>query len=183
MAGQTLYTARPILGLTGAAGCGKSTAAIQLAAAHGFTRTRFAEPLKAMLRGLGLTVDQVDGDQKEAPAELLGGKSPRFAMQTLGTEWGRVLIDPDLWVNAWAQSIAGAHGPLVVDDVRFPNEVAMIRRLGGRVVRILRPGLAALGDHVSEAGAALLPVDAEVLNDGSAEQLARRLVRISGAVQ
>jgi hypothetical protein len=63
---------------------------------RGFARVRFAGPLKAMMAALGCTNAEIDGDRKEVPCDLLGGKSPRWAMQTLGTEWGRKLIGDDL---------------------------------------------------------------------------------------
>ena len=42
-----------------------------------------------MLYQLGLGEAHIEGALKEVPCELLGGKTPRYAMQTLGTEWGR----------------------------------------------------------------------------------------------
>ena len=32
-------------------------------------------------------------------SERWGGKTPRYLMQTLGTEWGRMMVDGDLWVE------------------------------------------------------------------------------------
>ena len=148
-----------ILGLTGLAGAGKSTAAAHLVAHHGFVRRPFAALLKGMLRSLlsaqGVPAAEVermiDGDAKEVPTRYLGGATPRRAMQTLGTEWGRALA-LDLWVEMWAASIVGLDR-VVADDVRFENEAAAIRALGGSVVLICRPGLVRLaGGHVSEAG-------------------------------
>ena len=94
-----------IIGLTGLAGSGETTVARHLMGMHGFVRHRMAEPLKSMLKALGLTEQQIDGDLKEVPCELLGGKTPRHAMQTLGTEWGRDLISQNLWVKAWCDSL------------------------------------------------------------------------------
>ena len=177
---------RPVvLGLTGRAGAGKSTAAAHLVAHHGFVRRPFAALLKGMLRSLLLgqgvpaaAVERmIDGDGKELPTRHLGGQTPRRAMQLLGTEWGRGLA-PDLWVDMWAASIAGLDR-VVADDVRFDNEAAAIRALGGTVVEIRRPGLARLaGGHVSEAGVA---ADTVVVNDASAvEGLSRGLDRLVG---
>ena len=103
-----------LIALTGLAGSGKTTAADYLVKAHGFACISFAGPIKSMLRTLGLTaledIEEVfEGEGKEKPNRLLCGKSPRFAMQTLGTEWGRDLIGPDLWVNAWNRD--GARRP------------------------------------------------------------------------
>lgn len=139
-----------LIGLCGPAGSGKSTAALHLVEHHGFTRVRFAGPLKAMMRALGCTEEEVDGALKEAPCALLGGRTPRQAMQWLGTEWGRQMIAPDLWLRAWAAE-ANRYRLVVCDDVRFPNEEAAIRSRGGIIVRIECPWAASAGSgHASE---------------------------------
>lgn len=130
-----------IIGLTGRAGSGKSTAARFLSREFNFARRPFAYPLKAMIGALGYTGDVLDGDSsiKEAPRPELGGKSIRHAMQTLGTEWGRTHMDPDFWVRMWERGIDRL-GHVVADDCRFDNEVRAIRRRGGLIVRIERAG-------------------------------------------
>jgi hypothetical protein len=62
-----------------------------------YARAAFADPLKDMLvTGLSVTRERdLDGPHKHDPTNY-GGKSPRELMQTLGTEWGRELIDPDI---------------------------------------------------------------------------------------
>ena len=152
-----------IIGFCGPIGAGKTLAAMHLVDHHGFQRRRFAGPLRAMLKALGLSDRELDGDMKMSPCALLGGKTPRQAMQTIGTEWGRDLIDPELWVRAWLQDISG-FDRVVADDVRFPNECAAIRARGGVVIRIDRPGLVPDG-HVSESHA--LPFDFAIRNDQS----------------
>lgn len=141
---------RPVVAFTGPLTCGKTTAA-KVLEREGFTRIRFAGPLKAMLLALGLTREQVDGDLKETPSDLLCGKTPRFAMQRLGTEWGRELIGDDLWLRAFKHQVdtLPADVPVVVDDARFPNEFELIRRMGGKVVYIDRDGCTT-GEHASE---------------------------------
>lgn len=147
-----------LIGLSGFAGSGKSAVSKILIERYGYQRMRFAEPLKAMLRTMGLSEREVDGDHKEVPSQLLGGKTPRWAMQTLGTEWGRTMIDSQLWVNAWERMYLNLHlslhvPPVVVDDVRFENEVARIKDLGGLLIRVKREcgwDLGALQTHSSE---------------------------------
>src|SRR3974390_129308 len=130
---------RRIIGLTGKLKSGKSEAA-KILCARGFTRVRFAGTLKAMMYCLGLNEDQIEGNLKETPCDLLCGKTPRYAMQTIGTEWGRDTIGRSLWVNAWKHAVSKQRDfiPVVADDVRFDNEVEAVRSLGGIVVRIQR---------------------------------------------
>ena len=150
-----------VVAFTGRAGSGKSTAADHLVAC-GWVRVKFADPLKNMVRALlaasGMPAVEIErrieGDLKEMPDPILGGKTPRYAMQTLGTEWGRQAIDSGLWTGiAQAQILAHLQAGLsvVVDDCRFENEAAVVRDLGGLVVELRgRGGIA--GSHVSERG-------------------------------
>lgn len=165
-----LATALPrvLIAFTGIAGSGKSTAAQHLVKNHGFTRIRFAGPLKDMMRALGLTEAEIEGDRKEVSCELLGGKTPRYAMQTIGTEWGRDIIAPDLWIRAFNAALAKvpADVPVVVDDCRFPNEADAIIAAGGVLVRVVRPGAGAGASGHSSEGQPL-PVVGEIQNDVS----------------
>lgn len=163
-----------IIGLIGHKGAGKSEVA-KVLVDLGYRRERFAGPLKDMLRALGLTEAQVDGDEKETPCAVLGGATPRHAMQTLGTEWGRSLIHPNLWIMTW-KARATAHSHVAVDDLRFPNEVEAVRDLGGITCRIDRPG--AHGDgHVSEQHIDGLHADYVIPNTGSLADLRAQVLR------
>lgn len=154
----------PIIGLTGFMKSGKSTAANILVERYGYTRYRFAGLLKEMLKALGLTAEEIDGSLKEKPCALLGGKTPRHAMITLGTEWGRNLIDGDLWVRAFFRSIEGK-GLVVVDDVRFPNEADAIFVRGGLIWRIERGNAPLNSLHASEAGQLEIQPDLVIENN------------------
>jgi hypothetical protein len=163
---------RVLIGFTGRIGAGKSTAARALYN-RGFTRVRFAGPLKAMMACMGLSEQEVDGSLKEEPCDLLCGKTPRYAMQTIGTEWGRQMIGDDIWIRAFKRSVEsyGEHIPLVCDDVRFPNEAAAIRDLGGAIVRVVRGGSLGAVGHVSEHQDFV--VDATLYNTGSVPEFIR----------
>lgn len=143
----------PVVAFAAPAGGGKSTAARYLVESYGYTLVKFAAPLKSMMRMLGLTDEHIEGSLKEVPCKLLCGKTPRWAMQTIGTEWGRDIIGADLWVNAWremASDVLDLGGRVACDDMRFANEESAVRELGGVVIRLDgRGGIA--GDHVSEA--------------------------------
>ena len=161
-----------IVGISGPIGSGKSTVANHLAKAHGLQVHKFAAPLKNMMRSLGLTEAQIEGDEKEKPCHLLMGKKPRHAMQTLGTEWGRNHIHRDFWVNVWRQT---APERLVADDVRFENEFFTIRNMGGIVIRIERPDKSDAIHHISEMAVDDMPFDHVIFNDGSVADLIEKV--------
>lgn len=87
------------------------------------------------------------------------GLSPRRALQTLGTEFGRETFGPDLWVNLAIREvkdlirISGAPFGLITDG-RFPNEAARVKAEGGCTVEIVDPHQAehAFSSHASEQG-------------------------------
>lgn len=118
-------------------GSGKTTIANFLVEKYNYHRIPFADPLKLMTRSLlqsfGYTITY--GDmllnnpilKEQILPEL--GVTPRFMMQTLGTEWGRKIIHPEIWLLAWKRSVEelGIYGNVVVDDVRFPNELDIVK--------------------------------------------------------
>lgn len=139
-------TKQPPIGLSGFAKSGKTTAAEYLQQRHGYTRLHIAAPLREMLfallnKGFGMSGYDIhrylEGDLKEAVIPCLGVTS-RHAQISLGTEWGRKQINDDLWVNAWKYTASGVAAPMN-DSVRFPNEEATIRDMGGFTIMIVRP--------------------------------------------
>lgn len=160
-----------LLALTGSATSGKGLVARRLVQTHGFTATRFAEPIKRMLSvGLGLSEEQLDGDQKHAPIPEFGGLTPRHLMQTLGTEWGRRMVHSDVWISAWRKNAGSLPELVVVDDLRFPNEAMAIREMGGVIWRVVRPGVPVL-DHASERAIREISVDGTIQNTSTISAL------------
>lgn len=165
-----------IIGFSGTAGAGKSTAARILIDNHGFRLVKFAGPLKAMLRAIlpGDDVNEwIEGALKETVHPVLGC-TPRHAMQTLGTEWGRYCIGSDLWVNLAREDILSG-GDVVIDDVRFENEAQMLRGLGGKVIEIRPKVITHRMGHVSEIPPSR---DATIYNDSTVQSLALMLMEI-----
>ena len=176
-----------LIAMTGGKGSGKDTFAQVLVKEFDFVHTRFADPLKNMLRTLfreaGLDPeDYIEGPYKETPLDILGGKTPRHAMQTLGTEW-RDCIDRKLWSRLWqarVELILKEGKPVVVTDCRFIHEAATIRNMGGFIFRVERPTRRNDDLHVSEQEMNLIEADEVILNMGSINQLhnkARAIVR------
>lgn len=148
-----------LIGLHAKAQHGKDTVANHLHDAHNFTRMAFATPLKDMLIALGVPRANLDAPElKDVVIDWIG-QSPRQLMQSLGTEWGRGLLDDEIWLRHAARRMVYMKklGPnVVVTDVRYANEAQWVRAQGGRIWHVLseRP-TTAHNDHSSEAG---LPV-------------------------
>ncbi len=167
-----------IIGITGRARSGKDTLAHFLVDHHGYVRVGLADPLRGFVSTItGLTTEELtDSSLKEAPLPWLGGISPRRMMQTLGTEWGRDLVDDQLWLKVAQRAIEkaqrnGAPG-VVIPDVRFDNEAEMVRAMGGEVVLLTRDGTAAVEAHSSESGVSEHLIDEHIENNTTVRYLA-----------
>lgn len=163
-----------LVGLIGRKGAGKDTCA-EVLMRRGYLNGKFAGALKDMVRVLlfyqgaaGEDIEQmVEGSLKEFPTDLLGGKSPRYVMQTLGTEWGRNLIGEDFWVQTAIRS--AGKGPCVFTDVRFQNEKDALEEAGGVCFGVVADWIhPADGEHASEAEIdnliAQLPSSRKIIN-------------------
>lgn len=175
-----------VYAFAGKRGTGKSTAS-QALVDRGFVDLKFADPLKNMLRAMYATcgVDsdtierKIEGDLKEVPCEWLRGETPRYAMQTLGTEW-REMIATDLWSEMFVRRVErGEFGDKIVcSDFRFPgHEEAALEKLNAYTYRIERPGGPEdeAGRHASETGVDKLKVRGVLHNTGTIEDI-RNLV-------
>lgn len=164
-----------LLGITGLKGHGKGEVARVLVKEYNYTLLKFAGPLKAMLRALGLIDAEIEGSLKEKPCDLLCGQTPRFAMQKLGTEWGRGMIGDSLWIDLLEHEVSVARKlgtkNIVVDDVRFPNEMKKIQALDGVIIKVVRPAFDADLSHPSEQYVAGIEPDIEIMNDDTVENL------------
>lgn len=157
---------------------GKSTVASFLERDAGFTRVGFAASLKRMavdaLNSAGLTPEQIGYYMEQGKEETLPppfSVSFRYLCQTLGTDWGRNLISGNLWVDIALAKAATIGGPVVIDDMRFPNEFRAISEAGGEVWRIVRPNAGSPNDHPSEGLLEGYQFDVTIVNDGSVRKL------------
>lgn len=167
-----------IVAFTGWAGSGKTTAA-SILSGLGFQRESFAAPIRKMLQALGVP-DEYLGRlaDKDAPIQTLCGRSFRHAAQTLGTEWGRNQIGNDIWANALVlRMMENPNARYVIDDMRMLNEEQIIRSLGGKIVRIIRPHYGrSASSHQSETEMRGILPDAVILNDGDSDLLRERVL-------
>lgn len=178
-----------LIAFTGKRFSGKDTAGKALEEL-GYVSYRFANPLKSMLGTLLIlrgcpeaeVVYWIEGDGKEKPCPYLSGQTMRHAMQTLGTEWGRKMIGEGLWADSVYDLLSRlpTDTRIFIPDLRFLNEERVIRSLGGRIVRIVRPHRDATGNkdfdqHPSEQEMEKIVADVELLNDKDVADLERRI--------
>ena len=166
-------------------GSGKTAIAKFLVKEHNYRRIPFAEPLKLMMRTLlqhfGYSesfTDKLLNDsvlKEEILPEL--GVSLRSMMQTLGTEWGRKLVHPELWTLAWKHSVEGLgiYGRVVVDDVRFPNELGIVKAHPSSTLWwVDRPSVAVATEvmaHSSQQPLDRAQFDKTIVNNGTLKDL------------
>jgi hypothetical protein len=114
----------------------------------------------------------------------------RRILQWWGTEYRRSQ-DSDYWTKAWGHKIEQLdleNMHVLIDDVRFLNELRVIKLHGGLIVKIERPGFDGANNHASETSLdEYHDWDEVLLNDGTleefeekVEQLAEQLMAASG---
>ena len=188
-----------LIALCGAAGAGKDTVADMLPA----RKLAFADALyREVAEAWGVEQHVLRcRETKETPTDILAiqsckafgfwpwaaenltaalyESSPRQILQW----WGdyRRAQDPDYFVKLTGAEveILGSYGAIdaVVTDVRFPNEAALVRQLGGQLWQIRRPGYEAGGTgHASDTDGSEFRPDVVLENFGSLDDL-RRTVR------
>lgn len=171
-----------LIGITGRANAGKDTVA-QLIKGNlmpDFSLYTLAGPLKDGCCFLfGWTRDQLEDREFKEQVDPKWGFSPRRAMQLLGTEFGRALRE-DLWIHmAQVNYDSSECKGMIITDVRFENEADFIRRNGGLLIHVSRPG-DAIGEsaHASEAGVEFKDGDSFVENGSTIEELKLKVERI-----
>jgi hypothetical protein len=158
-ASKAYFEQEQIIGFTGFAQSGKDTIAQQFVKNLGYERIGFADALKSILYALNPKIELFNNDYighwhvkniVDNQGWEAAKKEPevRQLLQRLGTEGGRVALGEDIWVKTLFNSPHGAK--IVIPDVRFQNEADEIRRRGGKVIRIMRPGVGPVNDHASD---------------------------------
>lgn len=189
-----------VLGVLGLKRAGKDAFASRLVSEFGYTRIALADPMRTAMLALDPFVviehDEV-GPLAEAAGFLMpyghirlstlveavgweaakGLREVRRLLQRFGTEAGREIHGEDAWVNITARAVATVEGPVVITDVRFPNEVAYAERVG-MTVRIVRPGLVNDSSHASENSVNDVKTTFTVVNNSDLDHLYEQADRV-----
>lgn len=185
---------------------GKSTVFEILSEVAGFERVPFASYPKEIATYL-LQITGVPDfeaqrlvytDKEEQIPGFPPGITSRFLLQQFATNFARDTIDPSIWIRAWANTVSTIpeDSPnIVVDDVRFENEVKVIKEMGGYLWKIERPCLSRKDSpkvstfwwflrellipekqHHSEGNLDHVEFDVVIINDGSLEDLKEKVI-------
>ena len=116
--------------------------------------------------------------QEEAYTELKRVPYIRSFLQTLGTEVGRNLIHPEIWVQVAHRRIREAlkHGHVIITGIRFPNELEMFSvdppKFDAEGFSVYVDRDTAAGDsHPSETSVSSKDFELYVDNSGTLEEL------------
>jgi len=179
---SSLENKQLLVAFHGLPGSGKDTAANRLIEAGGWSKVSFAAPVKRGLSAmLNIPMEDIENPILKNQADYKFGRSIRYMLQALGTEWGRELIADDLWIQIAKESIDHQfkQGMNVVNtDLRFDNECVAMKAMGGYVVHIIRPRnvngdislKTGLHEHASNAAIPDEFIDYTIRNDGSLEE-------------
>lgn len=106
----------------------------------------------------------------------------RRILQWWGTEYRRA-EDPDYWTKAWAalvESFDLDNIHILIDDVRFMNELDTVRNEGGVIIKIERPGFNGAGNHASETSLDDYTDWHRVIsNDGTLDDFKRQITELT----
>lgn len=176
-----------LIGITGKKFNGKSTLAMILCN-HGFIEKSFADPLKKACRELFLLSDeQLYGSEKETPDDRWFGITPRKLLQFVGTDLLRNQMDlliPELKQDIFIHNFelwynANMNIKVVISDIRFQNELDIIKSLGGIVIKVERNLDYETDNHISEKGIdELKGIDYVISNNSSIEELEKSIIEI-----
>ena len=124
-------------------------------------RQKFLHPLGARIDvalGVPFAAPLIVGAGPNSDAPCLpvlrgGAITVGILLQLLGTDIGRAIFGGNVWVDAvkrdWA---ADGYPPIIITDVRFPEELVWIRSEGGLVVKVLADKRLAMVSSVVKDG-------------------------------
>lgn len=172
----------------GKIGSGK-TAAANILKKYSFEEETFAEPIKQFLLSIGFNYEEVYGSQEEKlKVNKFWNVSGREFMQKFATDIMRNQLQQvmpqlniggnSIWVRAMEKKIQdNLDKNIVIGDGRFPDEINLIKKYGGVVVKIIRPSNNNKYDsvHESESYFDLIVPDYEIINDGTFEDFENKI--------
>ena len=122
----------------------------------------FSTPLKeiaSILEGVDVSVYS-DRDTKEAhrPFVIALGEALKS-------------LNPDILLNITKNKIKSSAKFLIIEDLRLPNEVNYVIENNIPIIKIVRPDIEMVNNHITETNIENIQENIRVVNDGSLEDL------------
>lgn len=139
-----------VIGVSGFAGSGKDSFANIFVEKYGYTKISMADSIKDMLSVVfGWDREMLQGATpesrlwRETPDDFWSSVleypfTPRKAMTTIGTNLFRVHFHKDIWVQSVKKKILDVGTNVIIPDLRFGNEIEMMRDIGACLFEIER---------------------------------------------
>jgi dephospho-CoA kinase len=155
---------KTIIGITGKSGAGKDTLSNYLVK-KGYIKLSFGAALKDVISIItGWSRDFIEGtnEDRQLRETLIHpeyNKTCRELMQFIGTDMFRTQLNDNIWVNIIKNKIISdkINNKFVITDVRFDNEVEMIKSFDGIIIEIERFDNKSISNHISEKGISYEP--------------------------
>jgi hypothetical protein len=173
-----------LVGILGKKRHGKDTIAEYCIKKFDYTQKTYAGPLKDICKILfSFNNEQLYGDKKEDIDEFWE-VSPRALYKFIGTDFFRKQmndlipgIGDKFWVKIMRQFVSqNKDKKIIISDARFQNEVDMIHEMGGIIIKVVRPSIISVDEHISEKGIdSIKNYDYEIINDGSIDDLHKKI--------
>ncbi len=203
----------PNIGVVGRKRAGKDTIADHLVQNYGYVRVGLADPVKELALVLDPIVHAegetgydhgYGGELVTFPtartvhlSEIIAVRGwerakdeipeVRRVLQAFGTDVVRKRFGDSAWIDlalAKVRELNAQCVPAVLPDVRFPNEgKALGLAASARLIRVTRPGLSTTDNHDSERHTDTIPVDVELSNEGTVQDLLKRVDDVLGAIE
>jgi hypothetical protein len=189
-----------IIGVCGLIGSGKGTVSDVLIGMCGFKSLSFADSLKDAVAAVfswdrqlleGSTAESREWREQVDPwwSKRLGipDLTPRLVLQLWGTEVCRTGFHQDIWIASLERKIEEDKN-YVIPDTRFPNEINLIKNIGGEIwcvkrgpdpkwfVQYQMGGSPPNHIHSSEWEWARSKFDKTIANDGTLDDLKNRVL-------
>ena len=166
-----------LIGISGYARSGKDTSAAGLMV-EGWERKAFADALKRDA-SVALRRSLIAGNYnppQDGADSWFTDPALKETFRPFLVEYGRAMraLRPGYWIARLALEIKPEFC-YVITDVRYADEADWIRRHGGKVVEIVRPGVGPANDEEKNSMASFAP-DLHIYNNGTKAELQRRLL-------
>lgn len=195
-----MHTNYNIIGLCGRLQSGKTTLA-NICEKYGYERIYFALPLKQLVSQLfHMSIDEINklknvdsvytlgdidmkflAEETDIPLHIVketlskinfSFKNTRQIMQFIGTDIIRA-YNANWHVNKLKEMIK-PFKKYVIDDIRFQNELSLIKELGGSLWYVVRPKLDNVSNHISEISIKWQDIENIIVNNTSLDDFQKK---------